>query len=60
MSSSSDTVQLCDFNRAVVKPETSLECVYLKPVKLELNTDADEKGVYSSMVLVCLLTVCVS
>lgn len=48
MSYYTDTVQFCDFNIAVVnlKPALKLkECVYLELMKLEINTDADEKGI---------------
>lgn len=48
MSYYSDTIRFCDFNIAVVnlKPALKLkECVYLEPMKLEINTDADEKGI---------------
>lgn len=42
------TPQFCDFNIAVVnlKPALKLkECVYLELMKLEINIDADEKGI---------------
>ena len=48
MSYYSYTTQFCDFNIAVVnlKPAVKLkECVYLEPMKLETNIEADGKGV---------------
>lgn len=51
MSHYGDTTQFCECNTVVVnlKPALKLyECVYLAPLKPEINTDAHEKGIMAA------------